>query len=161
MLVPQKQTEWLRQRDDRGNAAGRSWVAIMAATAQAQAGATREAQQPASRMQRPMGAQTAYKGRKPSYSRKRFESAQAMLGKSASVGEVARSTGLTRQTATASKMIRSAPRRPSPFGARERSRSRWTGTARASQTTLDKTRPVRVLHLDPIRRSTGPVHRAA
>ena len=70
----------------------------MAATAQAQAGATREAQQPASRMQRPMGAQTAYKGRKPSYSRKRFESAQAMLGKSASVGEVARSTGLTRQT---------------------------------------------------------------
>ena len=84
-----------------------------------------------------------------------------MLGKSASVGEVARSTGLTRQTATASKMIRSAPRRPSPFGARERSRSRWTGTARASQTTLDKTRPVRVLHLDPIRRSTGPVHRAA
>ena len=38
-----------------------------------------------------------YKGRKPSYNRK-HESAQAMLGKSASVGEVARSTGLTRQT---------------------------------------------------------------
>ena len=40
----------------------------------------------------------AYRGRKPSYSRKEFESAQAMLGKSASVGEVARDTGLTRQT---------------------------------------------------------------
>ena len=40
----------------------------------------------------------AYKGRKPSYSRKKYESAQAMLGKSASVGEVARVTGLTRQT---------------------------------------------------------------
>jgi putative DNA-invertase from lambdoid prophage Rac len=40
----------------------------------------------------------AYKGRKPSYSRKQFENAQAMLEKSASVGEVARTTGLTRQT---------------------------------------------------------------
>ena len=40
----------------------------------------------------------AYKGRKPSYSRKQFDSLQAMLGKFASVGEVARSTGLTRQT---------------------------------------------------------------
>ena len=39
-----------------------------------------------------------YKGRKPSYSRKQFESAQAMLGKFSSVGEVARTTGLTRQT---------------------------------------------------------------
>jgi hypothetical protein len=39
-----------------------------------------------------------YKGRKPSYSRKQFEHAQAMLGKSASVGEVARALGLTRQT---------------------------------------------------------------
>ena len=38
------------------------------------------------------------KGRKPSYSRKQFENAQAVLGKSASVGEVARTTGLTRQT---------------------------------------------------------------
>ena len=40
----------------------------------------------------------AYKGRKPSYSRRQYESAQALLGKSASVGEVARVTGLTRQT---------------------------------------------------------------
>jgi len=39
-----------------------------------------------------------YKGRKPSYSRKQFDSAQAMLGKSASVGEVAKTVGLTRQT---------------------------------------------------------------
>ena len=40
----------------------------------------------------------AYRGRKPSYSRKQFESAQAMLGNSAGVGEIARSVGLTRQT---------------------------------------------------------------
>jgi hypothetical protein len=45
-----------------------------------------------SRTRRPMGAQGHYKGRKPSYSRKQYESAKAMLGKSASVGEVARST---------------------------------------------------------------------
>ena len=37
------------------------------------------------------------KGRS-SYSRKQFESAQAMLHKSTGVGEVARITGLTRQT---------------------------------------------------------------
>ena len=40
------------------------------------------------------GGGRAYKGRKPSYSHKQFESAQAILGKSASVGEVARSTAL-------------------------------------------------------------------
>jgi putative DNA-invertase from lambdoid prophage Rac len=46
-----------------------------------------------------VGDARAYKGRKPSYSRKsQFESAQAMLGKSARVGEVARTIGLTRQT---------------------------------------------------------------
>jgi putative DNA-invertase from lambdoid prophage Rac len=35
---------------------------------------------------------------KDGYSRKQFESAQALLGKSASIGEVARTTELTRQT---------------------------------------------------------------
>jgi hypothetical protein len=64
-------------------------VALKAATTQAQAEATKEAQ----RTRRPMGAQGHYKCRKPSYSRKQYESAQAILGKSASVGEVARSTG--------------------------------------------------------------------
>jgi DNA invertase Pin-like site-specific DNA recombinase len=49
-------------------------------------------------MRRPNGDLRAYKGRKPSYSRKQFENARAMLDKSASVGEVARVTGLTRQT---------------------------------------------------------------
>jgi len=40
-----------------------------------------------SRTRRPMGAQGHYKGRKPIYSRKQYESAQAILGKSASVGD--------------------------------------------------------------------------
>jgi putative DNA-invertase from lambdoid prophage Rac len=72
-------------------------IAFMAATAQAQAEATKEAQRAGIAHARANG-DRVYKGRKPSYSRKQFETAQAMLGKSTSVGEVARSTGLTRQT---------------------------------------------------------------
>ena len=134
-------------------------VAIMAATAQAQAEATREAQQPASRMQRPMGAQrptkvgsraTAASGTRAR--RRCWANPQAWVRSR----EVQGSRG---RQSTASKMIRPALRPRSPFGARERSRSRWTGTARASQTTLEKTEARPGLHLDPIRRSTGPVHR--
>ena len=73
-------------------------IAFMAATAQAQAEATKEAQRAGIAHAKANGGAHTYKGRKPSYSRKQFESAQAMLGKAASVGEVARSTGLTRQT---------------------------------------------------------------
>jgi putative DNA-invertase from lambdoid prophage Rac len=73
-------------------------IAFMAATAQAQAEATKEAQRAGIAHARANGDTRAYKGRKPSYSRKQFENAQAMLGKSSSVGEVARTTGLTRQT---------------------------------------------------------------
>jgi putative DNA-invertase from lambdoid prophage Rac len=73
-------------------------IAFMAATAQAQAEATKEAQRAGIAHAKTNGHELAYKGRKPSYSRKQYESAQAMLGKSASVGEVARVTGLTRQT---------------------------------------------------------------
>ena len=68
-------------------------IAFMAATARAQAEATKEAQRAGIAHAKANGDARAYKGRKPSYSRKQFESAQAMLGKSASVGEVARSTG--------------------------------------------------------------------
>jgi putative DNA-invertase from lambdoid prophage Rac len=68
-------------------------IAFMAATAQAQAEATKEAQRAGIAHAKANGDTITYKGRKPSYSRKQLESAQAMLGKSASVGEVARSTG--------------------------------------------------------------------
>src|SRR6478735_421500 len=61
-------------------------------------GATKEAQRAGIAHAKANGGARAYKGRKPSYSRKQFESAQAMLQKSASVGEVARSTALTGQT---------------------------------------------------------------
>ena len=73
-------------------------IAFMAATAQAQAEATKEAQRAGIAHARANGDARAYRGRKPSYSRRQFESAQALLGKSATVGEVARTTGLTRQT---------------------------------------------------------------
>jgi putative DNA-invertase from lambdoid prophage Rac len=73
-------------------------IAFMAATAQAQSEATKEAQRAGIAHAKANGDARLYKGRKPSYSRKQFENAQAMLGKSSSVGEVARTTGLTRQT---------------------------------------------------------------
>src|SRR3981189_1153474 len=73
-------------------------IAFMAATAQAQAEATKEAQRAGIAHAKANGDALTYKGRKPSYSRKQLETAQAMLGKSTSVGEVARTTGLTRQT---------------------------------------------------------------
>jgi putative DNA-invertase from lambdoid prophage Rac len=60
--------------------------------------ATKEAQRAGIAHAKSNGDARAYRGRKPSYSRKQFESAQAMLGKSASVGEVAKTIGLTRQT---------------------------------------------------------------
>ena len=73
-------------------------IAFMAATAQAQAEATKEAQRVGIAHGKANSEARAYRGRKPSYSRKQFESAQAMLGNSAGVGEVARTLGLTRQT---------------------------------------------------------------
>ena len=73
-------------------------VAFMAATAQAQAEATKEAQRAGIAHAKANAEGRTYRGRKPSYSRKQFENTQAMLGKSVHVGEVARATGLTRQT---------------------------------------------------------------
>jgi DNA invertase Pin-like site-specific DNA recombinase len=73
-------------------------IAFMAATAQAQAEASKEAQRAGIAHAKANSEARAYRGRKPSYSRKQFESAQAMLGNSAGVGEIARSVGLTRQT---------------------------------------------------------------
>jgi hypothetical protein len=68
-------------------------VALKAATTQALAEATKEAQRAGIAHAKANGGARALQGRKPSYSRKQYESAQAILGKSASVGEVARSTG--------------------------------------------------------------------
>jgi len=73
-------------------------IAFMAATAQAQAEATKEAQKAgieAARESKPQ----AYRGRKPSYSREQFDLVRDMLGTGAAgTSEIARATGLTRQT---------------------------------------------------------------
>ena len=73
-------------------------IAFMAATAQAQAEATKEAQRAGIAHAKANGDGRAYRGRKPSYSRKQLETAQAMLGKAASVSEIAKTVGLTRQS---------------------------------------------------------------
>ena len=56
-------------------------IAFMAATAQAQAEATREAQRAGIAHAKANGDARAYWGRKPSYSRKQFEDVRALLGK--------------------------------------------------------------------------------
>lgn len=74
-----------------------SLIAIMAASAQAQAEATKEAQRAGIAHARASGC-TKYRGRKPSFSREQFAAVHDLLGQGAGVGVVAKRTGLTRQT---------------------------------------------------------------
>jgi putative DNA-invertase from lambdoid prophage Rac len=71
-------------------------IAFMAATAQAQAEATKEAQRAGIDLAKASGER--YKGRKPSFSRTQFETVQDMLGQDAGVSIIAKATGLSRQT---------------------------------------------------------------
>lgn len=73
-------------------------IAFMAATAQAQAEATKEAQKAGIEHARLKAGATKYRGRKPSYSREHFRIVQDMLGQDAKVSHIAKATGLTRQT---------------------------------------------------------------
>lgn len=71
-------------------------IAFMAATAEAQAVATKEAQKAGI-----AGAKAdpkAYRGRKPSYDRDGFDKVTAMLDMDAGASAIAKETGLTRQT---------------------------------------------------------------
>src|SRR5215218_310592 len=70
-------------------------IAFMAATAQAQAEATREAQRAGIDHAKESG---VYRGRKPSFSRKQLEIVRDMLTQDAGVSAIASATGLTRQT---------------------------------------------------------------
>jgi len=71
-------------------------IAFMAATAQAQAEATKEAQKAgiAAAKEKP----AKYLGRKPSYSREAYAAVANMLATGAGASEIARATKLTRQT---------------------------------------------------------------
>src|SRR3954451_24099576 len=70
-------------------------IAFMAATAQAQAEATKEAQKAGIAHAKAKG---EYLGRKPSYTRDQLKAVQDMLSQGAGVSAIAKSTGLSRQT---------------------------------------------------------------
>ena len=72
-------------------------IGFMAATSQAQAEATKEAQKAGiahARQER----SDAYRGRKPTFDRKAFESVRMMLDQGMTIAAVAKGTGLTRPT---------------------------------------------------------------
>jgi len=73
-------------------------IAFMAATAQAQAEATKEAQKAGIRHAVETAGAAKYRGRKPSFDRAQFEATRVMLGQEAGVSEIAKVTGLSRQT---------------------------------------------------------------
>jgi putative DNA-invertase from lambdoid prophage Rac len=76
-------------------------IGFMAAMAQAQAEATKAAQQAGIEHAKVHGAKTggvAFMGRKPSYTREQLTMVQSMLGESAGISAIAKATGLTRQT---------------------------------------------------------------
>jgi DNA invertase Pin-like site-specific DNA recombinase len=73
-------------------------IGFMAATAQAQAEATKAAQR-AGIEHAKQNDQRAYLGRKPSFTREQFEKVCSMLGRqTAGIAQIATETGLTRQT---------------------------------------------------------------
>ncbi|MCX2695663.1 recombinase family protein [Ochrobactrum chromiisoli] len=72
-------------------------IAFMAATAQAQAEATKEAQKAGIAAAR-SGNSKVYLGRKPSYNREQLTVIQDMLSNDGGTSEIARATNLTRQT---------------------------------------------------------------
>jgi len=71
-------------------------IGFMAATAQAQAEATKEAQRAGIDYARQNT--DRYKGRKPTYNRQQFMAVQDMLVQAAGTTDIARTVGLTRQT---------------------------------------------------------------
>lgn len=71
-------------------------IAFMAATAEAQAIATREAQKAGIAAARATDAK-AYRGRKPSYDRAMFETVIGLLDQGAGASSIAAATGVSRQ----------------------------------------------------------------
>ena len=71
-------------------------IGFMAATAQAQAEATKEAQRAGIAHAKADG--ESYRGRKPSYDRDQLAMVQDMLGQSANIIAIAKATNLSRQT---------------------------------------------------------------
>src|SRR4051812_2025704 len=83
-------------RDPIQQAVRDSLIAFMAALAQAQAEATKEAQRAGIEHFKAHGGR--YLGRKPSFTRDQFDAVQTLLGQGSGVSEVSKITNLTRQT---------------------------------------------------------------
>jgi putative DNA-invertase from lambdoid prophage Rac len=73
-------------------------IGFMAATAQAQAEANKEAQKAGIEHAKSKTAERAYKGRKPSYTREQYAAVRDMLMQEAGTTTIARATRLSRQT---------------------------------------------------------------
>lgn len=71
-------------------------IAFMAASAQAQAEATKEAQKAG--IAHAKEKQDLYRGRKPSFSRAQFQTTVDLLGKATGISEISKVSGLSRQT---------------------------------------------------------------
>lgn len=72
-------------------------IGFLAATAQANAEAIKEAQWGGIALAKERAGETKYRGRKPSYTRDQFSAVCGMLGQSAGIGHIAKATGLSRQ----------------------------------------------------------------
>jgi DNA invertase Pin-like site-specific DNA recombinase len=84
-------------KDPMSKAVRDALIGFMAATAEAQAEATKAAQR-AGIAYAKAGVDNPYRGRKPSYTRKQFEAVRNMLALSTPVAQIAKETGLSRQT---------------------------------------------------------------
>ena len=73
-------------------------IAFMAATAQAQAEATKEAQKAGIEHAKASEQADKYRGRKPSYSREQYQLVHDMLSQGKGASDIAKVTSLTRQT---------------------------------------------------------------
>lgn len=73
-------------------------IAFMAATAQANAEAIKEAQRGGIALARSVSGEAKYRGRKPSFSEEQFSTVCQMLELSAGIGQIVSATGLSRQT---------------------------------------------------------------
>ncbi|MCA1527858.1 recombinase family protein [Bradyrhizobium yuanmingense] len=73
-------------------------IAFMAATAQANAEAIKEAQRGGIALAKATAGETKYRGRKPTFDKAQLETVRNMLEQSAGIGQIAAATGLSRQT---------------------------------------------------------------
>jgi DNA invertase Pin-like site-specific DNA recombinase len=106
-LTPAERTSGLRRpvASHMGHCGARDWscrvrdalIAFMAATAQAQAEATKAAQR-AGIEHAKQHSERAYLGRKPSYTRQQFGRAALLAQEAVGIARIAKETGLTRQT---------------------------------------------------------------